>query len=711
MIKTIRTKNIKGNTFAQELTGKDIFIGRNGAGKSTRLQALQLAMLGYIPGKGKTNQETFKLSSGTEMTAGLQLENFSFDRTIARSEKLKGDGSKEIKYGESLSVSPNKGEKNPTQMNARVTSEIGNFPVVFDFQEFLNLSDAKRREFIYGLSPITNDTWDKARVAAHLEKNILTIGLKSTNYDLYEATNELIIDALAEWPDDYDLTAGLQSMLSWVEGQQKHWNKKQTDAVGAVRELAEMKNQLEETDRDIVSTKNELQRLRDQYTDVHGQIMAGREIKRQWDEKQQRIVFLRSEIERLQALINTEQFRDYESEIAALQVKIKQTDIGAESENFQIQIDAARRLEATKTTELNEARTRLVKLDLELNTMNSVLKNIQDKGAGVCVLHHQISCDKDFSKFTGFVGEKGPSLQAQIDELNKLIQQLQSEIHKANEDAGALEASKRALHQAFVDEAKENERIRASIDYIRQAEQADLKSQHEAHSKINALHEELTRLSGENPPAFAPLEILEPQHAALEIRIKDLDLVFEEKEKAKTTLSNAQTAMISASKAQYYHTASKNLSAALGAKGIQGELVKGILGPVEESINENLRLMGIQNPCFFSTQSETGKEVFQFGWIKNGNETNFDVLSTGEQIMFLSAFLVTLLERSNPPLKVLALDNIENLDKGNFTGLLNGLNGLAHKLDNILIAGVVNSVQVEGWEVWDLSPKEETSIA
>ena len=57
MIKIIRNKNIKGNTFNQELTGKDIFIGPNGSGKSTRLQTVQLAMLGYIPGKGKTNRK------------------------------------------------------------------------------------------------------------------------------------------------------------------------------------------------------------------------------------------------------------------------------------------------------------------------------------------------------------------------------------------------------------------------------------------------------------------------------------------------------------------------------------------------------------------------------------------------------------------------------------------------------------------------------
>ncbi|MCL6457365.1 MAG: AAA family ATPase [Gorillibacterium sp.] len=100
MIKQIRIKSIKGNTANQELTGKDIFVGPNGSGKSTRLQAVAFAIQGYVPGKGKTQQEAFKLSTSEAMSAGLQTDEFSFDRTITRTEKLKADETKDIKYSE-----------------------------------------------------------------------------------------------------------------------------------------------------------------------------------------------------------------------------------------------------------------------------------------------------------------------------------------------------------------------------------------------------------------------------------------------------------------------------------------------------------------------------------------------------------------------------------------------------------------------------------
>ncbi|MEK4879439.1 MULTISPECIES: hypothetical protein [Paenibacillus] len=708
MIKTIRTRNIKGNTFDQELTGRDVFVGPNGSGKSTRLQAVQLAMLGYIPGK-KTNPETFKLSSGDEMTAGLQLDTFSFDRSIVRTEKLKGTGAKEVKYSESITVSPSKGEKNTTQMNARISAETGNFPMVFDFQQFLDMSDAKRREFIYSLSPISSEKWDKEKISAHLVQKLLTQGLKETNPDLYEASQELINDCLDEWPANYDLSSGLQAMTSWIESQQKHWNKKQNDATGAVRELADMKNKLEETDRDITTKKEELKDFRQQHTDIHGQIKAGYEIKRQWDQKKDRLESLKVEIEKMKAGLAVTSDRDFKSEIKVLQDSIKQTNVSAEAKVIQEQIDALVVLRESKITEGMDAKQRADKLNLELNEMRRVLQGIQDKGAKVCVLHSSIGCDKDFSKFTNYTSERDPSLQKNIDDLLQIQNELRLEIKSLREQEGTLEQSKQALYKSANDENTANDRIRSRIEIIRKDEQEEIRRHQDTQNKIINLQQEQERLLSDKQPTFAPLEILEPQLTALARQIDELERVIEEKEKAKITLSNAQTAMISASKAQYYFTACKSLAEALGAKGIQGELVKGALGPIEDSINDNLRLMGIRYPMFFSTESETGKEVFQFGWIKNERKTNFDVLSTGEKLMFLSAFLVTLLERANPPLKVLALDDINNLDKKNLSGVLKGLNALSHKLDNILIAGVVEITEAEGWTIWDLTPEGEAA--
>lgn len=49
--------------------------GRNGAGKSTILQAIQLGLLGYVPGSNKTKQGVFAHSSNHTMAVKLELDN------------------------------------------------------------------------------------------------------------------------------------------------------------------------------------------------------------------------------------------------------------------------------------------------------------------------------------------------------------------------------------------------------------------------------------------------------------------------------------------------------------------------------------------------------------------------------------------------------------------------------------------------------------
>lgn len=55
--------------------GVTYFIGENGAGKSTILEAIQLGLLGYIPGYAKTNEAIMKHASGLAMTVSLELED------------------------------------------------------------------------------------------------------------------------------------------------------------------------------------------------------------------------------------------------------------------------------------------------------------------------------------------------------------------------------------------------------------------------------------------------------------------------------------------------------------------------------------------------------------------------------------------------------------------------------------------------------------
>ena len=76
-IKSITISGMHNVTTSKTYNFKDInyLIGKNGSGKSTVLQAIQLAILGYIPGTDKRVSEIFTHSSSKSMSVDLRLTN------------------------------------------------------------------------------------------------------------------------------------------------------------------------------------------------------------------------------------------------------------------------------------------------------------------------------------------------------------------------------------------------------------------------------------------------------------------------------------------------------------------------------------------------------------------------------------------------------------------------------------------------------------
>lgn len=77
--------NVEDKTY--QLSNATYFYGENGAGKSTVLQAIQLALLGYIPGYNKTKEGIFRHAKCSKMVVELTLDD---DTTIMRSWQRKG---------------------------------------------------------------------------------------------------------------------------------------------------------------------------------------------------------------------------------------------------------------------------------------------------------------------------------------------------------------------------------------------------------------------------------------------------------------------------------------------------------------------------------------------------------------------------------------------------------------------------------------------
>lgn len=109
--------------------------GKNGAGKSTVMQAIQLAILGYIPGTDKTNTAIFRHANCDMMSVSVTFDN---GQKVTRLFKKSGTSIK-------VTVLPD---------NFRPEHILGELELpVFNFNEFASMTANKLKDWFIGFLP------------------------------------------------------------------------------------------------------------------------------------------------------------------------------------------------------------------------------------------------------------------------------------------------------------------------------------------------------------------------------------------------------------------------------------------------------------------------------------------------------------------------------------------------------------------------------
>lgn len=139
----IRSLTISGmhNTARKTYSFEDLnyLYGPNGVGKSTVLQAIQLAILGYVPGTAKTVSNIFKHANGPQMQIRLDLDDGKY---IERTWKVKGRSI-------DTNVTSNVADK-PDD----IPQIVGDLELpVFNFSELMNLSANKLKDWFINFLP------------------------------------------------------------------------------------------------------------------------------------------------------------------------------------------------------------------------------------------------------------------------------------------------------------------------------------------------------------------------------------------------------------------------------------------------------------------------------------------------------------------------------------------------------------------------------
>lgn len=698
MIKSIEMTNVKGQTAVQELTGKDIIIGRNGAGKTTRMQSVGLAMLGYVPGKGKTTADTFKLASADEMKVLMETDNFTFERAFVKTRKLKTDGTPDVKISQKLSVSPSKGETTNTQKEQRIKQEMGDIPVMLDFGSFIAMTDNQQRDFIYSLSG-NGFTWDRARVEKEMIATLLTPEMEVNNRELFYHMAECIDETMKQYGEGIDVQAGILAMSEYAKDKLKYWKKEKINADGAAKKLTELKNRGEETDRDLLvnmEKMKELQAQKEKTIKDLAELSAKNKIRA---DKEQELKKLQEEIVKLSETSVADRATFLEEAIDILKAELIVMEM-EEQKNSEKASMLQNKL-ASLQDQLKREQDVVLAAKEELATINAMIKANSDllqriaDSHGCCAFSPNIPCNQDFSAFINetqdCVDEAYDHKDKQvhiIEAANAVIEYLKEQDRLTQAEQKKLEEDRKSRARTVTAKQKEIEQKKSELLELRSREpMLEVKRKQEA---------EIVAYLDENQKV--DLTAMEDQKTLLEGQIQSLTATIDKQKKIRNDLMNIKANIIDSQTAEFAVLCWSQITNAIGQKGIKGNLMKEMLNPLLEDVNVKLHAIGITEDFFFETNSETGKEIFEFGW----GTKPFEALSTGEQLLLMTALMTTMIEKADPPVKVLAIDDINNLDGDNQKKIISGVTKIAANMDNIIFAGVsdIKEVDAPGWKIW-----------
>ena len=614
-VTAITVKNVNGITGTIELTGKDILIGPNGSGKSTFLKAWGLAIRGKDADKrvGAKPITIRRLASGEEMGVSIMAEDggkkFGVQRIFREDE---GKGSQEI------DVFPTHNEKTNTAKEARIAQELGDFPTMFDFQEYSGLSDDRRRDYIFQMFADSREGITKEEVA----ERIITLTPPVMGEDGTETPVELLDSygrwrekVMENWDDSAPFIENFNNVLNFLIASKKDLQARRREAEAAAKKLVELKNE-------------------------HGENVTrfnGREIQEQIDtldaQREEIIRTIATHRERSRAVTITA------NRIASLKSAIQ--------ERKEITGQQMKRLSNLPEL-IHDARNALAEMEANVRMI------------GNCPVGN-FDCDELLAarKEAGDTNE----------ELNRKIQETRLEVKNMEDELNTLQSLKKSAEErAF---------------YSQQLR--DLQKDEQSAGPV------------------VDVATLESQKSGLDINIVRLKEELQAKKEAKMAWEQAEKAALSREQLDVEIEAVKYLQSIVGPRGIQGDIVREVMGPLSETIQELMVGGGEGEQFDFRMEDENGKEVFELGFSRDDHF--IQVPSGGEEILFRAAFLTALIVKAAPRNRALLFELAE-VDKSRASSLLGSLSLFVDegKLDNVLIASCHDMIVPTGWRVNSLLP-------
>ena len=604
------------------------FIGPNGVGKSTVLEAVQLALLGYIPGYGKTNESIMKHASGPVMSVSMEFDNgIIVERTWKRN-------------GSSVSATESvKGYDKKEFPNLIKDIELP----IFNFNEFATMTANKLKEWFISFLPSNSESLD---IVTHLKNVALADGLPA----------EDLIASVENWiktqsVSGLDLIKALDNYLkegqSYVKGQISKLQ-------GTVESLVRYDEADNLDESEIRSQLVTLEITQMNLVEYEAKERMQQQLRDKLNAAKSRLEFASLD-EDLHAAEIRNHRKELENQIDALKGSLSKLDEDrAKVSDLQAQLSIMQADYSnvlTEIVELNRKRLQIPQADAKCPYTSEPCETAAQLSSKYAAELAEIDKQIDFKEeeSADFGPEKMDALRKQISDMNSQISKTDhdifTQINKATAEIHDCDRQLADIQRQYYDVALMEEQIVDIGPRPTQATQAELDSQ------LRNLRSLITKIEANK------------QYEQL------MSTVSRDKFKLETDLAVL-----------------KNWAKHTGSNGLQSKLMNKPFEDMADDMSSYLTSM-FGTPTIARFNLEAKANSFSFGMIRNNKYIEFDCLSSGEKCLFTLALIMCILNRSESQVKTIIIDDsLDHLDSDNAIHLFETLS----KIEGIqfILAGV-----------------------
>ena len=635
--------------------------GPNGSGKTAIIQAIRLAILGYDPETGKQLDKTRKLIApdAEKETAeiGLSFDNgFGVRRRFGKTTKTE--------------VLPPRGEQNGRECQARIDEETGGLVVSLDLATFFDLSDEKRRAWLF----------------EHLPEGDASLGW----------------DTFAKWVDSPDVLGDVVQDL-WEHNVQTAPNA--VVGLGSAIEASHREfldvdrtrqSQIEVVDRGAELLRTDaapepvddgaLKEIEERLASVNqriGESRAGREA--------HHAIEGRRDVARMNASRATDEIEHTEHVVVDLVEQLEGMKApdprgtrANELADLEGDIERLQDLHAEAATRATTARSATIALKAQATRVEKY---------GTCP-YATLGCEQDTDSMRGHVldGLYGEIGLAETEEYTAGA----AEVSAREKSSAASERAARVRLE--IRDAEDLARRRVELEQGIESKAVvlkELQERAEIHASAQKVAEdELEALGSDDALAglYEQRGALGESRDELQGRLEDVVRHSERVAAHEREEGELETRTTRA-------TALKELDGNL--RRLRGHVIQEMIAPLQEEADKILATMDPRKSFRFIFERGNASTL-ELSFMEEGVTRLFDAASKGERVMLTVAFLGALLAVVNPAMKLLIIDDLEQLDDVRRRRLMVGLVELRDRFDGVIVAGACQLGGVDGWDLVDL---------